>query len=278
MGTLVVLLTAVSAAAFAFWFSQQDSETQDDLAQKGVGALEWLRDLEETPAEADRVIEWFIAIIPQSDGVIVDAGSLGSDRFTIAGIPAGERRLQLLENSAFIVGYDEDLRNPAWVAYRLTFSPGGRTAERPDRFDVDRRTRSRVEHDDYTGSGYDRGHMAPNYAIGVVYGPEAQFETFLMSNIVPQSPDLNRGLWRLLEEEVAREWLPAYRELWIICGPVYGDPIRRLRSGVAIPEAFFKIVADVTETGELRVISLLVPQEATDFREISRYLTTVDEV
>jgi len=268
----------IGVAGFAIWFSQQDDQTQEEVALQGISALEWLRDRDETSEEADRAIDWMITIIPQSRGVLIDPEAFGDDRFVIGGLPVSDRRLRILENTAFIVGYDEEMRNPAWVAYRLTYTPGGTTAERPDDFDVDRRTPARVDHDDYTHSGYDRGHMAPNYAIGVVYGPQAQFETFLMSNIVPQSPGLNRGFWRLLEEEVARDWLSDYRELWIICGPVYEEPVQRLSSGVAIPAGFFKIVADVTESGELRVISLLVPQEAEDFGEVERYLVSVDEI
>ncbi|MGF1451336.1 MAG: DNA/RNA non-specific endonuclease [Opitutales bacterium] len=268
----------IGVAGFRIWFSQQDDQTQEKVAQQGVSALEWLRDQDATPEEADRAIDWMITIIPQSQGVLVDPEAFGDERFAIGGLPVSDRRLKILENTAFIVGYDEEMRNPAWVAYRLTYTPGGTTAERPDDFDVDRRTRARVDHDDYTHSGYDRGHMAPNYAIGVVYGPQAQFETFLMSNIVPQSPGLNRGLWRLLEEEVARDWLPDYRELWIISGPVYEEPVRRLPSGVAIPDAFFKIVVDLTDSGELRMVSVVVPQEAEDFSEASRFLVSIDEI
>ncbi len=56
---------------------------------------------------------------------------------------------------------------------------------------MDTLTIAKVTHNDYTHSGYDRGHMAPNYAIATRYGQEAQKETFLMSNIVPQLGNLN---------------------------------------------------------------------------------------
>ena len=91
----------------------------------------------------------------------------------------------VLTNSGYLVGYCEAHRNPAWVGFSISSITIGSTAKRPSKFLTDTRTASPVAHGDYTGTGYDRGHMAPNYAIGTRYGHEAQRETFLMSNIVP---------------------------------------------------------------------------------------------
>ncbi len=73
--------------------------------------------------------------------------------------------------------------------------------ERPFRFEIDIRTDAKVNHDDYTGTGYDRGHMAPNAALLAQYGQIAQLETYLMSNICPQTGSLNRGIWAKLETQ-----------------------------------------------------------------------------
>jgi endonuclease G len=216
--------------------------------------------------------------IPASRGIVVDADALGADRYTLAGLPVADRRLQLLTNSGYVVGYDEQMENPAWVAYKLTYTPEGGTEDRPESFETDLRTRARVSHNDYTGSGFDRGHMAPNHAIGVVYGSQAQMETFLMSNVVPQQPQLNQGIWRRLEQQVSQSWLRRFHELWVITGPVYEEPVRRLPSGVAIPSGFFKMVADVTDRDELRVIAVIIPQGASESDDFSQYLVSVDEV
>jgi DNA/RNA endonuclease G (NUC1) len=125
--------------------------------------------------------------------------------------------IKIIKNEGFIVGYDEKRMNPAWVAYRIFKDDIETGPKRPSRFSIDKRTSAKVSHNDYTNSGYDRGHMAPNYAIALRYGVDAQKETFLMSNIVPQSPALNQGPWRELEEDVAREYGNSCGEVWVIC-------------------------------------------------------------
>ena len=119
--------------------------------------------------------------------------------------------------------------------------------------------------------------MAPNYAIGSRYGETAQRETFLMSNIVPQMPTLNRTVWRLLEERVAKEYAMNFEEVWIITGPVYDEHKESLKSGVEIPDAFFKIIVDEV-SGKPRVLAFVIGQDVTGSDRFSQFLTSVDEV
>ncbi len=99
---------------------------------------------------------------------------------------------ELLKNSAYMVGYSEERRDPLWVAYRVFHLDPPLNFPRPTgKFLTDARSADRVKHEDFTGSGYDRGHMAPNESIVRDYGQQAQIETFLLTNICPQSPELN---------------------------------------------------------------------------------------
>lgn len=185
---------------------------------------------------------------------------------------------RVLVNRAYIVGYSDALAAPRWAAYRVAdLDKIPKPAPRPEKFETDRRTAARVSPEDYTGSGYDRGHLAPNYAIATRHGAAAQRETFLMSNIVPQRHALNGGLWRELEEKIATSWPARYGEVWVIVGPVFGANPSRLRGGVAVPEAFFKIVIDEHE-GKLRTLALLVPQETPARAEPEPFLTSVAEI
>ncbi len=84
------------------------------------------------------------------------------DRSFFGGVPIRTtypHTITLLDNRAFVVGYDEVRRVPAWAAYRLFPNPETFDFDRPSRFSIDERTTARVSHNDYTNSGFSRGHM-----------------------------------------------------------------------------------------------------------------------
>lgn len=205
----------------------------------------------------------------------------GDDSFIYGGTPDTSHfgtKVRLLQNAGYSVGYSDSRKNPVWVAYRLfdqaeLKKPG----ERPDGFDVDSRTFAKVRSDDYTNSGYDRGHLAPNYGIALCYGREAQEETFLMSNIVPQKHGMNAGPWKELEMRAAVNYPARYQEVWVIAGPVFGDNPSITKGGVPIPDACYKIMIDET-SGKLRLQAFLMPQEIPDGAGPERFLTSVDEI
>ena len=192
------------------------------------------------------------------------------------GMPKSSRQLRILENIGFTVGYDEIRENPSWVCYRLFRITDPVSPKRPSRFSVDDRTQAKVSHEDYTNSGYDRGHMAPNYAIATRYGREAQLETFLMSNIVPQLGNLNRVVWRLLEEKIATDYAMRLEEVWITTGPIYDQHIEKLDAGNEIPDAFYKIIVD-EHNGNLRALAFLIPETASK-QPIDTFLTSIDQI
>lgn len=192
--------------------------------------------------------------------------------------PAAAGAVRVLTNRGFVIGYSDALGDPLWAAYRVPDLPSIPVPPaRPEKFEVDRRTAARVAPDVYSGSGYDRGHLAPNYAIATRHGKAAQRETFLMSNIAPQRHALNAGLWKELEVKIATSYPARYGEVWVITGPVFGVNPPRLRGGVAVPEAFFLIIIDENE-GRLRTLAFLVPQEVPAEADPARYLTTIEEI
>lgn len=194
------------------------------------------------------------------------------------GGPAAAGDLRVLHNRGYVVGYSDALGNPLWAAYRVQDLPRlPKPAARPEKFEVDRRTAARVASEVYAGSGYDRGHLAPNYAIATRYGAAAQRETFLMSNITPQLHALNAGLWKELELKIATSYPARYGEVWVIVGPVFEAKPKKLRGAVAVPAAFFAIIIDENE-GKLRTLALLVPHEAPLGADPARYLTTIAEI
>ncbi len=206
------------------------------------------------------------------------------DDYAYAGFPVQQGqahgKVKLLENRGYVVGYSESIRNPLWVAYRIFDVPDlGRReiGTRPSGFSVDRRTYTQVAHSDYTHSGFDRGHMAPNYGIASRYGREAQLETFRMTNIIPQNPNVNRHIWKDLEMRVAKHYGRYFREVWVVTGPVFQGEVRELDSGVPIPSAYYKIIVD-EHRGQLRALAFLVEQKCEPYTRIRTCLVSIDDL
>ena len=128
---------------------------------------------------------------------------------------------------------------------------------------------------DYTKSGYDRGHMAP--AADMKWNKQAMEESFYMSNICPQNPNLNRGDWNDLEEK-SRQWAKKYGAVYIACGPIY-DTKRPKRIGnnkVAVPHAFYKVIL-INDKKNPQAIGFIFPNSA-GHKPLKKYMVTVDSV
>jgi len=201
--------------------------------------------------------------------------------YTYAGFPEltvdYPNPLLRLFNIGYVVGYDEIRGVPAWAAYRVFRVDEYLGSTRPARFLTDIRTVNRITHNHYTNSGYDRGHMAPNFAVFTRYGNEAQRETFFMTNIIPQAPNLNRQWWARLERIIARKYSEKFDQVWIITGPVFKEKGNWIRDEVKIPSHNFMIIKVVTEN-ELMMKAFLVPQNVQGSETLEAYLITVNEI
>lgn len=196
-----------------------------------------------------------------------------------AGLPVSVNNapLTIIQNTGFSLGYSEQRKNPLWVTFELQAVSAGKLPRRPH-FERDARSRAGVDQRDLYGSGYDRGHMAPNYAMAKLYGLQAQRQSFLMTNISPQLPRLNQLLWQRIEEAEVDYMAKRWQTLWVTTGPVFDTKQALLRSGIEIPDAFYRLWLDQTDAGELRVLALLVPQDVRGDESLSQFITTVDHI
>lgn len=193
------------------------------------------------------------------------------------GLPTSNKvELTILRNIGYYTGYCEKRRNPLWVAYKVDGNSKNYNLKRPGGFKADMRTFSRISPNDYKASGYDRGHLAPNSSISSQYGREAQLETFLMSNIVPQSPDLNRKIWQRLEK-MENDYAQNLETVWVITGPIFDPHIQHIKNQVEVPDALFKILFD-EQKGTVRTLAFIIPQTVQGNEPIDRFITSVDEI
>ena len=129
--------------------------------------------------------------------------------------------------------------------------------------------------------------MVPNFAINTQFGRVAQFETFLMSNIVPQQSSLNRGIWKNLEHGIVKSYAPMRKHVWVMCGPVFGavPPTIQRRNGklIPVPEALFLIIAEperypYDSPNNLNILALMVPQDHPSTKPETAPISSLPEI
>jgi endonuclease G len=245
-------------------------------------ALDVVDGVREDAAAPARVVGWLDRVADRTEAVrgdVVPAPAPDAAATAPYGEPADRVGLQVLRNLGYSVGYDNALPSPRWSSYRVFPNPG-QAADRPAGFRTDPRTPARVTTQEYVRSGYDRGHLAPNYAIAVCHGEDAQKETFLLTNIVPQLHALNAGLWKDLEQRIVRRYVERYGTVWVQVGPVYAaNPAKRI-GRLPVPDAFWMVVSEYEAKDRgIRAIAFVVPHEEK-WRdvELTRYVVSIRKV
>jgi len=178
--------------------------------------------------------------------------------------PALPDHMQMLYSDCMTIYYDHRCKQPRWVKYTLTADHLQGSGRRKDNFKPDPRLSglASAQHSDYSKTGYDRGHLAP--AGDMARSQKCMDESFYYSNISPQVPGHNRGVWLRLEKQV-RDWTANWDSLIVVTGPILDDHATYPTIGtnaVCVPELFFKsILAHRGET--LQAIAFVVPNEGS---------------
>jgi len=157
----------------------------------------------------------------------------------------------LMFKHSFVLSYNSDRGTLNWVAWRTTMDDLGESLPRPQ-FEPDPDlplTFKKVVPTDYSGSGYDRGHMVPS--ADRFGDAQLNAETFIMTNVVPQSADLNQYVWEKLER-YARGIVRRGSDVYTIAG-VYGEK-DRLKGVVTVPTNCWKIVVILPPGGSAMTI------------------------
>ena len=150
------------------------------------------------------------------------------------------RTAQPICREAYLVAYDAPVKIPAYVAYTLLPQNALGCFPRTNAFVADASVQGGARPDDYAGTGYDKGHAAPDGDLS--WSQQVEYESFLMTNMYPQHGSLNRGIWKLLETSVRGWAVQTNQSYTIFVGAFYsaGDPT--IGNGVVVPHGFYKIV------------------------------------
>ena len=203
------------------------------------------------------------------------------------GIPrdADDSNDLLIDERAYVVSYDPKREVANWVAWRLDEHDLG-DVDRSEDFRADDRLPAavyQVTPSDFARSGYDRGHLCPS--ADRTDTREDNSLTFLMTNMHPQRPELNRVTWKAMEE-YERVLAKQHHELFIVAGGIFEASPPRIGHGVAVPRADYKIVVVLdagqgveSVTAKTEVVAAIMPNEpSVKDRPWTSYATSVDEI
>lgn len=188
-----------------------------------------------------------------------------------------------LLNRAYIVGYSYLFRQAQWTLELIDKKSAVINTGRSETFRPDQRVpeRFRADLDDFRGTGYDRGHMVSSADRR---GEEIHnSETFLLSNMSPQKPELNRRIWRDLEtavRDLANK--PSMLEVYVVSGIMF-DITKKFKllgkgeSKVIVPHWYFKSVLAEDAKGKFKLWTFALPNEKAT-KPLEEYITTTRHV
>ncbi len=191
-------------------------------------------------------------------------------------IPKTDSMHLIIHHSGYAFRYSEPHEQSLWVAYELTAAETVKVVERLDDFKPDAKVLTgTATKEDYSGSNYDRGHLAP--AADMLWSKAAMEESFYFSNMSPQVPEFNRNIWKNLEALV-RNWAELNGNIYIVTGPVLKKGLKKIgkQNKVSVPEYYYKVVLDHTKP-EIKAIGFVFPNKASK-DSLQRFAVSIDSV
>lgn len=178
---------------------------------------------------------------------------------------------ELTEHTFYQLDYNEAHEQSNWVHYVLIKGNILGKTKRTNNFRADTKVSTgSAQLADYKGSGYDRGHLCP--AADMKQSKVAMQETFYMSNMSPQHPSFNRGVWKKCEEHFRKLLVDT---LYIVTGPVLKNNIGIIGANkISIPGAYYKIAYD---KGKEKMYAYVIPHKGS-LAELSTFEVSVDSV
>jgi len=179
---------------------------------------------------------------------------------------------EIVKHTYYTLAYSEADEQAYWVYYHLTPELINGTQTRTDDFRSDPLVNTgSASLADYSGSGYDRGHLCP--AADMTLNKTSMSESFYLSNMSPQNPSFNRGIWSKLEDRV-RQWVGEYRDLYVVSAGVLTDKIGSIGvNEVTVPKSYYKVIYSAKNG----MIALILPNQGSS-QALETFVVSVDEV
>lgn len=227
---------------------------------------------------------WVAMVAAVAAGIVVSCGFSIADKQirgdaepvadTVA-LPAMRQGEDIVRHTGYTASYNHTTLCPDWVAWVLTADEvlGQCNGQYSFSWDPDVQ-RPKAMREDYSNSGWDKGHMAPR--ADMKWSERALEESYYFTNICPQHHEMNSQAWRKIEE-LTRRTARRHGSVAVVCGPLYDGEERHIGPGcVQVPDRFFKALAVNTGRG-WQTVGFIVANDRQTGAPRS-YTVTVDSV
>ena len=189
-------------------------------------------------------------------------------------LPVSDSTEDIIVRLGYTASYNHTTLCPDWVAWELTAEEADGQNDGQYSFSRDPGVAwPKASREDYSRSGYDKGHMAPR--ADMRWSCQALEESYYFTNICPQDHEMNSQAWRKIEE-LTRRLAKRFGQVWIVCGPIFDTLDTQKIGNVSVPRAFFKALAVSTADG-YSTVGFLVDNNPQSFSP-RHYAVSVDSV
>jgi len=220
---------------------------------------------------------FLVALLLASDLALANPIDDNCPQFVLRGAPVSQlpaTNTQYLCKTNYAIHYRYDTKTAEYVVEHITVPTITGPAKRKDDFRPDPAVpaQHRSQLADYAGQPFDRGHLAPG--ADNTHNDQAMSESFFLTNMVPQVPNHNRGIWKQLETAV-RDWVIEGKDIYVVSGTIYAPGYKTIGNNVGIPTHMWKVIVDrKSATG----IAFLFPNAALPVADLPKYVTTIAEI
>lgn len=209
--------------------------------------------------------------------LLVGMASAQPDIHTKFGIPRGNI---IIERNEFVYSVNPKTGFSDWVLYQVDKNDFGDAPRWERAFFRDSLVNLKLnlpKNSDYENSGYDRGHLVRSEERTI--NQEANRNTFVLTNIVPQTEDLNRGPWLDLERWVENVCKDSTYQMWIVSGPIFDKQFSKLNKKYLIPKFYFKVILIQKPNGSFTKFGVVMPNiQGIRHVKWEKFITPINEI
>ena len=223
------------------------------------------------------IISFFVLLILGFSFRLIDQTQNNKQSELSLEIPLVLKGEKIIHHTGYSFVYSEDHEQAKWVAYVLNNKELDGIVDRSDNFREDPFVSSgSADYSDYAKSGYDRGHLAP--AADMKWSEKAMSESFYYSNMSPQLPAFNRGIWKKLEEKI-RDWALENDSILIVTGPILPSKNAKKQpsigpNSVTVPAYYYKAILDFKKE-KSKSIAFILPNKGSKL-PLQSFMVSID--